>query len=55
MDTLKKDAIMTQKKGLPFIMASVVIWTIIFILQFGDRGIKATSMITFSCSKLIDS
>ena len=30
MDALKEDAIMTQKKGLPFIMASVVIWMFIF-------------------------
>ena len=53
MDTLKKDAIKTQKKGLPFIMASVVIWMIIFLLQFGDRGIKATNMLTFMCSCLL--
>jgi hypothetical protein len=53
MDALKKDAIMTQKKGLPFIMASVVIWMLIFLLQFGDRGIKATNMLTFMCSCLL--
>ena len=53
MDALKKDAIMTQKKGLPFIMASVVIWILIFVLQLGNKGIKATNMLTFMCSCLL--
>ena len=34
LNTLKKDAQRTQKKGLPFIMASVVIWGLIFIAPF---------------------
>jgi hypothetical protein len=53
MDALKKDAIMTQKKGLPFIMASVVIWMFIFFLQLGSRSIKATNMLTFMSSCLL--
>lgn len=53
MDALKEDAIMTQKKGLPFIMASVVIWMFIFFLQLGSRSIKATNMLTFMSSCLL--
>ena len=33
-EELKKDAQKIQKKGLPFMMASVIIWSLIFGIQF---------------------
>ena len=53
LDSLKKENIEIQKKGLPFIMASVVIWMIIFILQLGDRAVYRTNVYTFMCSCLL--
>ena len=53
IDQLKKENIESQKKGLPFIMASVVIWMIIFFLQLGNRAIYTTNLYTFISSCLL--
>lgn len=53
IDQLKKENIESQKKGLPFIMASVVIWMIIFFLQLGNRAIYKTNLYTFISSCLL--
>ena len=50
LGALKKDAQVTQKKGLPFIMASVVIWSLILVVQFMDKGIETKNLYTFMCS-----
>ena len=50
LSTLKKDVKKTQKRGLPFIMASVVIWTLILIIQFCDKPIMTINFYTFMCS-----
>ena len=40
LSELKKEARITQKRGLPFIMASVVIWSLILLLQFWAKSVK---------------
>ena len=50
---LKKDAQVTQKKGLPFIMASVVIWSLIMIIQFMDKSTVTKNLYTFMSSSLL--
>lgn len=53
LSTLKKDAQTTQKRGLPFIMASVVIWSLIFLLQFWAKPIITINFYTFMCSSFL--
>ena len=53
LNTLKKEAQKTQKKGLPFILSSVVIWTLILLLQFLNKPISAKNLYTFMCSCLL--
>ncbi len=53
LSSLKKDAQKIQKKGLPFIMASVVIWLLIMILQFVDKPVRIINLYTFMCSCLL--
>jgi len=50
LNELKKDAQVSQKKGLPFIMASVVIWSLILIVQFMDKEQVTKNLYTFMCS-----
>lgn len=50
LNVLKRDAQDMQKKGLPFMMASVVIWSLIGAMQFIKRDISVINMYTFSCS-----
>ena len=53
LDELKHDAQNTQKKGLPFIMASAVLWTLITAVQFLDLNINAKNLCSFMCSCLL--
>ncbi len=50
LNVLKKDAQETQKKGLPFMLASVVIWVLIGFVHFMKKDIMAINMYTFCCS-----
>ena len=50
LNELKKDAQENQKKGLPFMMASVVIWTLILLTQFINKPIITINFYTFACS-----
>jgi len=50
LNALKKDAQEMQRKGLPFMMASVVIWVLIGFVQFMKKDIMAINMYTFCCS-----
>lgn len=47
---LKKDLIIKQKKGLPFIIASVIIWTLITITCLLNIPINTKNIIIFCCS-----
>ncbi len=50
LNELKKDAQVSQKKGLPFIMASVLIWSMILYVQYMDVGQVTKNFYTFMCS-----
>ncbi|MBR6403417.1 MAG: hypothetical protein IKS48_08540 [Eubacterium sp.] len=50
LNELKKDAQLTQKKGLPFMMASVLIWSLVLIVQFMDKDQVTKNLYTFMCS-----
>ena len=47
---LKSDLIIKQKKGLPFILASVIIWTLITITCLLNLPINTKNLIIFCCS-----
>ena len=53
LDKLKKDAQETMKKGLPFVLASVVIWILILAVQFISKDIRTVNMCTFVCCCLL--
>lgn len=50
LEELKRDISITQKKGLPFIIASVVIWTLITIVVLLDIPTMTKNMFVFCCS-----
>ena len=50
---LKRDAQKMQKKGLPFMMASVVIWSLITVFSFTGKKITVINMSAFLCSGLL--
>ncbi len=49
-DELRNDIIIKQKKGLPFIIASVVIWLLITVVAALDMNIGLKNLIVFCCS-----
>ncbi|MBO4408691.1 MAG: hypothetical protein J5786_05395 [Clostridiales bacterium] len=53
LDLLRKDVSETQKKGLPFIMASVVIWAVILLAQFSGKNIETINLYSFMSSSLL--
>ena len=53
LNVLKKDAQETMKKGLPFVLASVVIWGLILVVQSLDLDISVKNMCTFVCCVLL--
>ena len=53
LNTLKKDVQRSQKKGLPFIMASVVIWGLIFIARLISKDLRTANLATFICCCLL--
>ncbi|MBP3754887.1 MAG: hypothetical protein J6I66_08515 [Lachnospiraceae bacterium] len=50
---LKKDAAILQKRGLPFMMASVVIWTAITFLTIYKTDVMKMNFCIFCCSGLL--
>lgn len=50
MEDLRNDIAKSQKKGLPFILASVLIWTLILITTHLDLPIETSNLIVFCCS-----
>ncbi len=53
LNKLKEENATSQKKGLPFMMASVLIWTIILIIRLLDMKTGAMNLATFCCSVLL--
>ena len=53
LNKLKKDAQETMRKGLPFVLASVVIWILILAVQFISNDIRTVNLCTFVCCCLL--
>ena len=50
LEELKKDCSIKQKKGIHFIIASIIIWIMILIVQLTNLPIITKNMITFCCT-----
>ena len=53
LNLLKKDAQGFMKKGLPFVLASVVLWTLILLARLFSPDLQAANMATFVCCCLL--
>ncbi len=53
LNELHKDCARRQKKGLHFILASVVIWGLILAVHLTHLGIETKNLITFCCSAVL--
>ena len=53
LNEMKIEYAVKQKKGLPFIMASTVLWTIMLIAFLTDLDIATKNMIAMCCSALL--
>ena len=49
LEQLKKDCIKKQKKGIHFILASIVIWTMVLMVQLTSFPILTKNLLTFCC------
>ena len=50
VDELRKEIAIQQKKGLPFIMASVIIWLLIVLVSILDINMNMKNLLVFCCS-----
>lgn len=50
LEELRNDISLNQKKGLPFIVASVVIWALISVASLLDIPITTKNLLVFCCS-----
>ncbi len=53
LEELKKDWSKKQKKGIHFIIASVIIWTMVLIVQLTNLPILTKNLLTFCCTALL--
>ena len=53
LNELIKDCSLRQKKGLHFILSSVVIWALILCVHLSDMNIELKNLITFCCSAVL--
>ena len=53
LNLLKKDAQDFMKKGLPFVLASVVLWTLILLARIFSPNLQVANMATFVCCCLL--
>lgn len=53
LDELRKDCARRQKKGLHFILASVLIWGLILIVYLTDLTIEQKNLVVFCCSAVL--
>lgn len=53
LNELRKDCAKRQKKGLHFILASVVIWALILVTHLTGLSIETKNLITFCCSAVL--
>ena len=52
LEELKKDCSIKQKKGIHFIIASVVIWSMVLIVQLTNLPILTKNLLTFCSTHL---
>ena len=50
VDELRKEIAIQQKKGLPFIMTSVIIWLLILLVSILDINMNMKNLLVFCCS-----
>lgn len=50
LEELKKDCSKKQKKGIHFIIASVIIWTAVLVVQLTNLPILTKNLLTFCCT-----
>ncbi len=50
IDELRDDCSLKQKKGLHFILASVIIWTAVLLIHLSALPIESKNLFTFCCS-----
>ena len=50
---LQKDCSLKQKKGLHFILASIVIWGLILVVHLTNMTIEQKNLVTFCCSAVL--
>ena len=50
VDKLRKEIAIQQKKGLPFIMASVIIWLLIVLVSILNINMNMKNLLVFCCS-----
>lgn len=53
LDGLRKDCAVRQKKGLHFIIASVLIWALILVVHLTGMDIEHKNLFTFCCSAVL--
>ena len=53
LDLLMKDCAVRQKKGLHFIIASVLIWALILVVHLTGMTIEQKNLFTFCCSAVL--
>ena len=53
LEELIKDCSQKQKKGMHFIVASIVIWALILALHLTDLNIELKDILTFCCSAVL--
>ncbi len=53
LEQLREDCARRQKRGLHFIVASVVIWGMIFAVHLSKMTIEQKNLITFCCSAVL--
>lgn len=50
LDELRNDIVQKQKKGIPFICASVIIWTLILLVTLFKLPVQQQNLFVFCCS-----
>ena len=53
LEELKKDCSIKQKKGIHFIIASVIIWIMVLIVQLTNLPVLSKNFFTFCCTALL--
>ena len=53
LQELMKDCAIRQKKGLHFILASVLIWAVLLVIHLTDFNIELKNLLTFCCSAIL--